>query len=362
MPLDVACVIGCAVQTGVGAVINTAGVEPGATVLVTGLGGVGLSIVQGAVVAGASRLIVSDPVADRREAAIGFGATDAIDPNEQDVVAEVQSRTDGIGADYAFEAAGRAALIEVGLQATRSGGTTVVVGVPPLDESLTINPIAMFQTYEKKLVGSLLGSVNARRDIPILVALWQSGRLDLEGLDHRASADRPDQRGLRRPPREPRYPHRARASDLSSGTRAGSCRLSSVHHPSSAVPTRRTDRRTSPPVALAWPTSPTALGHRTARSRRCSPVARRACRQGALHRASTRRCRPCGGTTPHRWAPSRCATVRSTSSRAASSESPRDLHAVLADRTEHDVTCSPGTSGTKKRLNQFRISSRWNVT
>jgi Zn-dependent alcohol dehydrogenase len=182
VPLDVACVIGCAVQTGVGAVINTAGVEPGATVLVTGLGGVGLSIVQGAVVAGASRVIVSDPVEARRDAAMGFGATDAIDPTTTDVVSEVKARTDGIGTDYAFEAAGRAPLIDVGLQATRSGGTTVVVGVPPLGEDLTISPIALFATLEKKLVGSLLGSVNARRDIPILVALWRSGRLDLEGL------------------------------------------------------------------------------------------------------------------------------------------------------------------------------------
>jgi Zn-dependent alcohol dehydrogenase len=182
VPLDVACVIGCAVQTGVGAVINTAEVEPGATVLVTGLGGVGLAIVQGAVVAGASKIIVSDPVAERRDAAVRFGATDAIDPSSTNVVGAVQQLTDGIGADYAFEAAGRAALIDTGLQATRFGGTTVVVGVPPLTETLEINPVAMFQTAEKKLLGSLLGSVNARRDIPILIALWQAGRLDLEGL------------------------------------------------------------------------------------------------------------------------------------------------------------------------------------
>ncbi len=182
VPLDVACVIGCAVQTGVGAVINTAKVEPGATVLVTGLGGVGLSIVQGAVLAGASRVIVSDPVAERRDAALRFGATDAIDPSTDNVVAVTQELTGGIGADYAFEAAGRAALIDAGLQATRFGGTTVVVGVPPLTESLTINPIAIFQTAEKKLLGSLLGSVNARRDIPLLISLWQAGRLDLEGL------------------------------------------------------------------------------------------------------------------------------------------------------------------------------------
>jgi Zn-dependent alcohol dehydrogenase len=182
VPLDVACVIGCAVQTGVGAVINTAKVEPGATVLVTGLGGVGLSIVQGAVLAGASRVIVSDPVAERRDAALRFGATDAIDPSTDNVVAAARELTGGIGADYAFEAAGRAALIDAGLQATRFGGTTVVVGVPPLTESLTINPIAIFQTAEKKLLGSLLGSVNARRDIPLLISLWQAGRLDLEGL------------------------------------------------------------------------------------------------------------------------------------------------------------------------------------
>jgi Zn-dependent alcohol dehydrogenase len=182
VPLDVVCVIGCAVQTGVGAVINTAEVEPGATVLVTGLGGVGLSIVQGAVVAGASRIFVSDPVAERREAAVAFGATDAVDPSSTDVVGVVKELTDGIGADYAFEAAGRSALIDVGLQATRSGGTTVIVGVPPLGESLTLSPIAMFQTLEKKLLGSLLGSVNARRDIPLLIALWQAGRLDLDGL------------------------------------------------------------------------------------------------------------------------------------------------------------------------------------
>lgn len=182
VPLDVACVIGCAVQTGVGAVLNTAQVEPGATVLVTGLGGVGLSIVQGAVVAGASRVMVSDPVRERRDAAVAFGATDAIDPSTTDVAAGVYELTDGIGADYSFEAAGVASLIDTGLQSTRTGGTSVIVGVPPLDQGLTISPVAMFQTFEKKLVGSLLGSINARRDIPLLIALWQSGRLDLEGL------------------------------------------------------------------------------------------------------------------------------------------------------------------------------------
>jgi S-(hydroxymethyl)glutathione dehydrogenase / alcohol dehydrogenase len=182
IPLEVACVIGCAVQTGVGAVVNTASVEPGATVLVTGLGGVGLSIVQGAVLAGAGRIIASDPVGDRRRMAQRLGATDVLDPGSDDLQAAVRDLTGGIGVDYAFEAAGRAALIDAGIQATRAGGTTVVVGVPPLTEALTISPVALFQTFEKKLIGSLLGSVNARRDIPLLLSWWRAGRLDLEAL------------------------------------------------------------------------------------------------------------------------------------------------------------------------------------
>src|SRR5580692_11186860 len=132
-PLDIACVIGCAVQTGVGAVINTARVEEGATVLVMGLGGIGISIVQGARLAGASRIIVSDPVAARRDAAAKFGATDAVDPTQCDVREEVMRLT-GVGVDYAFDAAGRAALVETGLWATRNGGLTVIVGAAPSEE------------------------------------------------------------------------------------------------------------------------------------------------------------------------------------------------------------------------------------
>ena len=106
-PLDIAAVIGCALQTGVGAVLNTAKVEEGATVLVMGLGGIGISVVQGARLAGASRIIVSDPIAERRDAAAHFGATDALDPNDDDVVAASYELTTGIGVDYAFDAAGQ---------------------------------------------------------------------------------------------------------------------------------------------------------------------------------------------------------------------------------------------------------------
>ena len=181
VPLDVACVIGCAVQTGVGAVFNTARVEPGATVLVMGLGGIGLSIVQGAVLAGAARVIAADPLPARRAAAKKFGATDVLDPKDTDVVARTQAIT-GVGADYAFDAVGRSSLIEDGLRATRSGGTTVCVGAAPIDQNITIAPAALFTITEKKLLGCTLGSCNSLREIPRLIALWQTGRLDLASL------------------------------------------------------------------------------------------------------------------------------------------------------------------------------------
>jgi len=181
VPLDVACVIGCAVQTGVGAVLNTARVEEGATVLVMGLGGIGLSTVQGARIAGAARILASDPVAERREAARAFGATDLLDPGSDDVVARAREIT-GVGVDYAFETAGRASLAEAGLAAARNGGTVVCVGAAPIDQGITISPAAMFTISEKKLIGCVLGSVNSLREIPRLISLWQTGRLDLEQM------------------------------------------------------------------------------------------------------------------------------------------------------------------------------------
>ncbi len=181
VPLEVACVIGCAVQTGVGAVLNTARVEVGATVLVMGLGGIGLSVVQGARVAGASRIIASDPVAERREAARAFGATDLLDPTRDDVAARAREWT-GVGVDYAFETAGQAALVEIGLAAARNGGSIICVGAPSLDQNITLAPAALFTVSEKKLLGCVLGSSNSLREIPRLIGLWQAGRLDLEAL------------------------------------------------------------------------------------------------------------------------------------------------------------------------------------
>ena len=181
VPLDVACVIGCAIQTGVGAVLNTAEVEEGATVLVLGLGGIGISVCQGARLAGASRIIVSDPVPERREMATHFGATDLIDPGEVDVAARVREITE-VGVDYAFEAAGVAALTEVGIAAARNGGTTVAVGAPPIDQNVNLGPAAIFTISGKKLLGCVLGGCNSLREVPRMIDLYRAGRLDLESM------------------------------------------------------------------------------------------------------------------------------------------------------------------------------------
>lgn len=181
-PVEIACVIGCAAQTGVGAVLNTARVEEGSTVLVMGLGGIGLSAVQGASLANAARIIVSDPVAARREMALSLGATDALDPGEDDVTAAARDLTGGIGVDYAFETAGVADLITVGYHATRNGGTIVAVGAPPIDQAITLAPASLFTIGAKTLKGCLLGSCNSTRDVPRLIALWRAGRLDLDTM------------------------------------------------------------------------------------------------------------------------------------------------------------------------------------
>jgi len=180
-PLDVVCVIGCAIQTGVGAVLNTAKVEEGATVFVAGLGGIGISIVQGARLAGASRIIVSDPVSERRDHAANFGATHVLDPTQDDVVARAKELTGNIGVDYAFDGAGSSKVIQDCINACRSGGTTVMVGAP-MDPVLEIPIPALFLTYEKKITGSLLGSCNSHRDVPRFIAMWQNGKLDFEAM------------------------------------------------------------------------------------------------------------------------------------------------------------------------------------
>lgn len=179
--LEVVSVIGCAVQTGVGAALNTAKVDTGDTVLVMGLGGIGIAVVQGARLGGASKIIVSDPVAERRDRAEHFGATHAIDPTSQDVVAEVQKLTGGIGVDHAFDAAGHTAVFEAGYQAIRRGGLVVAIGAGAITDMVSVSRLDLMMSG-KRLSGCLLGSVNPRRDIPAYIDLYKAGRLDLEAM------------------------------------------------------------------------------------------------------------------------------------------------------------------------------------
>lgn len=179
-PLDLACLIGCAIQTGVGAVLNAADVTAGSTVLVMGLGGIGQSVVQGARIAGASRIIVSDPLEERRATALASGATDAIDPRNQDVVRTVRELTGRVGVDYAFDAAGHPDLVATGVRATAPGGAIVLVGAPPMTATLDGVVHGQIIGQEKRLIGTVTGSCNAARDFPRFVALWQAGVLDLD--------------------------------------------------------------------------------------------------------------------------------------------------------------------------------------
>lgn len=189
VPLDVVCVIGCSVQTGVGAALNTARVQAGDSVLVIGAGGIGVSVVQGARIAGASRIVVSDPDEGRREAAQRFGATHTVDPTQDDAVGYTQSLTDGRGADVAFEASGFPGLVTDALAAARRGGTAVIVGADVTLTPVEILPIAMMMEG-KTLVGTLLGDSVAHRDIPRYLDLWRAGQLDLEGMiTHRFDLD-----------------------------------------------------------------------------------------------------------------------------------------------------------------------------
>lgn len=185
IPLEIACVVGCAMQTGVGAVLNTAKVEVGATVLVLGLGGIGLATVQGAKLASASKIIVSDPLPERRELAIKLGATHTIDPTTEDVQAHAMLLTDGIGVDYAFETAGLASLIELGVSASRAGGTTICVGAPPIEQGIKLDNVVIFTSMEKKLSGCLLGSCNSPYDIPRMMHAYKNEQLDLDSMTGR---------------------------------------------------------------------------------------------------------------------------------------------------------------------------------
>jgi len=138
MPLDRAALIGCGVTTGVGAVLNTAKIEPGSTVAVFGCGGVGISAIQGARIGGARRIIAVDQFENKLAMAKRFGATDTIDASHTDALKEIRTMTGG-GVDYAFEAVGLKKLAEQCFDATKVGGTAVIIGMIPVGQKVEID-------------------------------------------------------------------------------------------------------------------------------------------------------------------------------------------------------------------------------
>lgn len=179
MPLDRACLIGCGVTTGVGAVIHTAKVEPGATVAVIGCGGVGLSAINGAAIAGASRIIAVDMVASKLELARKFGATDTVNAREVDAIEAVRELTGG-GVHYSFEAIGLKKTAEQSFKMLRRGGTATVIGMIPVGTMVELHGPEFLM--ERKIQGSNMGSNRFRVDMPRFVEFYLQGRLHLDDL------------------------------------------------------------------------------------------------------------------------------------------------------------------------------------
>ncbi|MGW6285371.1 Zn-dependent alcohol dehydrogenase [Streptomyces sp. NPDC055107] len=187
VPFEIAALIGCGVTTGLGAAINTAKVEAGSSVAVIGCGGVGISTIQGARVQGAAQIIAVDPVASRREAALRFGATEAVAP---DGLADAKQRiTGGEGFDYVFEVVGKSATARTAYENTRRGGTLCVVGAGAMDDTFQVNMFELFFD-EKRILPSMYGGGDVLRSYERAIALWRAGRIDLESMiTHRVRLD-----------------------------------------------------------------------------------------------------------------------------------------------------------------------------
>ena len=184
VPFEALATLGCAVVTGVGAVLNGARPEAGAKVVVIGVGGVGLNVVQGARLAGCERIVALDTRSKPLDIARQFGATDAVEAAGENVAEHVRELTGGRGADYVFDTVGAPATLSQALALARKGGTVVVTGLSRLDALATF-PLFPFVMQEKRLLGSLYGSGRPFRDVPRLVSLYQEGKLKLDELASR---------------------------------------------------------------------------------------------------------------------------------------------------------------------------------
>lgn len=180
VPLEDAALFGCAVITGVGAVINTAKVRPGATVAVLGLGGVGLNSMFAAILSGADRVIAVDVLDHKLALARQLGATDTVNAGDPDCIERIREMTGG-GVDYAFELAGVPKALEAAYAMCRRGGTVVTAGLPEPNAKLSL-PIAQMVTDNRTVMGSYMGSCVPRRDIPRFISLYRQGKLPVDRL------------------------------------------------------------------------------------------------------------------------------------------------------------------------------------
>ena len=180
LPLDEAALFGCAVLTGVGAVVNTAGLRPGQTAAVIGLGGVGLASVLGAVASGARQVVALDLADGKLGLARQIGATHAVNAGDPDAAEQVRALTGG-GVDFAFEMAGAVRAMELAYAITRRGGTTVTAGLPPPGAALAL-PLVQLVAEERTVKGSYIGTCVPTRDIPRYIALYRAGRLPVDRL------------------------------------------------------------------------------------------------------------------------------------------------------------------------------------
>lgn len=181
-PLEKVCLIGCGIVGGFGAAVNRAKVKPGSSVLVIGVGGVGMNVIQGAVAAGATTIIAADVVNRKLTWAKEFGATHTIDATETDVVTRVMGITDGTGVDYAFEVISTPETIAQAYTATAKLGTTVVIGLTPAHfEELPISPLNLVLS-QKTLMGTIYGTSNALVEIPKLLRMYTHGQLQIDEL------------------------------------------------------------------------------------------------------------------------------------------------------------------------------------
>ncbi|HJU28303.1 MAG TPA: Zn-dependent alcohol dehydrogenase [Candidatus Binataceae bacterium] len=179
VPLDRAALIGCGVTTGMGAVLNTARIEPGSTVAVFGCGGVGLAAVQGARIAGARQIIAVDMFESKLALARRLGATHTVDSSAGDAVKAIRDMTGG-GVDYAFEAVGLKKLAEQCFEAIKAGGTATIIGMIPVGQKVEIDGPKLLT--ERKLQGTNMGSNRFRIDMPRYVDYYLQGRLNLDDM------------------------------------------------------------------------------------------------------------------------------------------------------------------------------------